>query len=123
MTIESDWARLVAEGQDNPSITRDKQLAVLLVHSRKQSIALEQVREQLEEAARQVAALAKSVDAVREQMAQDAELLKAVRATTTAAQVLKRAIVWTSGLVVALAGFWWAYYTVTGSKPDIGIGP
>lgn len=123
MTIESDFAKLIAAGQDDPVVTRDRQLAVLLLHSRKQSRALEDVQKALEEGAQVMLEMNKEITRIREQMALDAELLKAVRATTTAAQVLKRAIVWTSGLVVALAGFWWAYYTVTGSKPDIGAGP
>ena len=126
MGIDSDWARIVAEGQDDPAASRDRQLAALLMHSRSQSIALQQVREALDDGAKVMVQLREEIAAIKRQMEIDAELMAAVRDTTTAAKVFTRGVKWFSGIVVAVAGLWWAYVTFKhggNGPPDIGVGP
>lgn len=43
-SVDSDFARLLAEGQSDPDLLRDKQLSLLLAHVRQQRIVTDELR-------------------------------------------------------------------------------
>jgi len=120
LTIDSDFLHLIAEGQDDPSVTRDKQVAALLVHARHTSQTLTLMTDAVQEIQGLVATMAAHVKLLQSEMVENTQITTTVRDTITAGRIATQVIKWVGGFAIALAGIYGAWLTF---RHGGGVGP
>lgn len=125
MSIDSDFTNLINEGQSDPTITRDRQVAALLVHARHTSQVLEDFGSGIAEIRETLLEMTATAKMLQSDMAANTAITSAVRDAITAGRVATLIIKWIGGIALAFGGMYglWAAIKHGGTPPDIGIGP
>lgn len=122
MNIESDFGRMIADGQGDPEVTRDRQVAALLAHARSTTKALHGMASSIEGINASMVSLTGSVKTLQGEMKENTDVTTAVRDTLTAGRVATKLI---KGMTIvgagisAVYGAWWTW-THVGSPPPGG---
>jgi ABC-type multidrug transport system fused ATPase/permease subunit len=127
MGIDSDFAKLIAEGQDVPELTRDRQVAVLLTHARHTSRHLSLMAEALDEIRETTKQMAEMVRAHQVELAANTSITAGVRDTMVAGRIATKIIKWVGAIAIAFASLYGAWATFLqgagGGHGGGGIGP
>lgn len=118
MSLESDFLRLIAQGQDDPEITRDRQIAVLLAHARSTSKHMLDVGGTLAEISSTLTELKTAAAAQQIELAANTVITTTVRDTLTAGRVATRLIKWIGAIALAVASIYGFFVAIkTGKMP------
>lgn len=122
MGIDSDFARVIAEGQDVPELTRDRQLAVLMTHARHTSKHLQALGEAVEEIRTVIVELKAMATAQQHELAANTQVTTHVRDTITAGRIATKVIQWVGIVAVAFGGVYAAVSVFFDAGPGPGSG-
>lgn len=123
--IDSDFARLIANGQGDPTATRDKQVAALLAHARHTSRSMHEMTAAVSRLQNCMTEMASHVGTLQTEMAENTKITTVVRDTMTAGRVGTKVIKWIGVVAVSIGAVVGAAWTVINGTHggDIGVGP
>lgn len=124
MGVDSDFAKILAQGQDLPEMTRDRQVAVLLTHARHTSKHLTAMAEAIDEIRLCTNELTRMAHVQQAELAANTEITSGVRDTIRAGRLATRVVKWLSGIALALVSFYtaWSIFTNNGHGGGPGAG-
>lgn len=113
MGIDSDFGRLVADGQADPDRTRDQQISALLSHARHTTKTIDKLTCAVGEMKATLDEVGGLLAAQRVQLAENTEITSSVRDAVTAGRVAGHVIKWAGYLAAAGTALYGAWWTLT----------
>lgn len=123
MSIDSDFDKLLAGGQDDPSRTRDQQIAALLTHARHTSKHLQELTGAVQAQQTTLDTMTGLLQRQQLELQANTEITSDVRAALAAGKVAAAVIKWGGAIAAGLAAIWGAWITVRGGPPAGGGHP
>lgn len=122
MTIDSDFVRLLGDGQHDPEKLRDKQIAALWAHARHASRQQLEMTGTMNEIRTMVSELRDVAKEQQKELSENTRITSAVNDTMIAGRVAKNIAKAIGGVVIAVATLWGVYITWPSAASHSGSG-